>query len=253
MKRKHDDDADDFDARFEMLRMRALAAGPPAARVREGVSVVHHVLERAAARAPALERCDELLSATLALWRAIRSEHPSPEAFEIETLNLLLRASGKGRGVLSWTAAVREPLIVFHCPPRLFLCPALCEILLQVLCTLLAASSAAVDLALPPRTATSASLAARADPGGGATAAASTAHPMMRILLQEVITASCLLSLLDRDMVGGRAPPRVRQHVVAFLRARFRESPAVVMLVLQKAARKHVPWVLEAAADRCVT
>ena len=148
---------------------------------------------------------------------------------------------------------MREPLIVFHCPPRLFLCPALCEILLQVLCTLLAASSAAVDLALPPRTATSASLAARADPGGGATAAASTAHPMMRILLQEVITASCLLSLLDRDMVGGRAPPRVRQHVVAFLRARFRESPAVVMLVLQKAARKHVPWVLEAAADRCVT
>ena len=112
---------------------------------------------------------------------------------------------------------MREPLIVFHCPPRLFLCPALCEILLQVLCTLLAASSAAVDLALPPRTATSAAPAARADPVG----AASTAHPMMRILLQEAIAACCLLALLDRDLSGVRAPPRTRQLVVSFLRARF--------------------------------
>ena len=70
MKRNQREDA--FDARFEILRMRALAAAPAAARVREGVSVVHHVLERAAESAPALERCDELLSATLALWRAIR-------------------------------------------------------------------------------------------------------------------------------------------------------------------------------------
>ena len=87
----------------------------------------------------------------------------------------------------------------------------------------------------------------RASPRVADPAAARTAHPMMRVLLQEVIAACCLLSVLDCEMSGGRAPPRVRQLVVAFLRARFRESPAAQMVVLQKAARAHVPWVLEAA------
>ena len=253
-----------------VVQMRAFAALPPAVRANDGgasARLLRTALLHAAARVPALPNCDNLLAAMARLWRATRSAAASPESFELETLNLLLEGCGKGRGVTTWTAAVREPLLVFHCPARLFLCPALLHMLLTILRTLLDASSCTVALTAPaPPPLTAAPQAAAAAQSSQQPSSSSSsppppppppppvkaAHPMMRVLLQEAIATHCLLAMLDgastAGVPGARAPPpRAKQLVVEFLRELFRASPAVLGLAMHQAASAHLPWILEAA------